>query len=165
MVYGGFLTLANSHLHHYWQYPTMVGFCHGGNMLGNHDDDDDDGDDGVDTDVTFRWPLLLRGVLESLPMIDSAPSTRSWFCLLLTPCHLALNIINQSLCSVVESTSMFITLNVYNSMFMTLKGYEWMFENKTSLSILMTACRLTPCALTLALEGNVWVGKRKFLHF
>ena len=26
----------------------MVGFCHGGNMLGNHDDDDDD--DGDDDD-------------------------------------------------------------------------------------------------------------------
>ena len=26
----------------------MVGFCHGGNMLGNHDcGDDDDGDDGL----------------------------------------------------------------------------------------------------------------------
>ena len=24
----------------------MVGFCHGGNMLGNHDDDGDDDDDG-----------------------------------------------------------------------------------------------------------------------
>ena len=41
MLYGGFLTLAHSHLHHYWQYPTMVGFCHGGNMLDNHDDDGD----------------------------------------------------------------------------------------------------------------------------
>ena len=36
MVYGGFLTLTYSHLHHYWHFPTMVGFCHGGNMLGNH---------------------------------------------------------------------------------------------------------------------------------
>ena len=37
MVYGGFLTLTYSHLHHYWHFSTMVGFCHGGNMLGNHD--------------------------------------------------------------------------------------------------------------------------------
>ena len=37
MVYGGFLTLTYSHLHHYWHFPTMVGFCHGGNMLSNHD--------------------------------------------------------------------------------------------------------------------------------
>ena len=36
MVYGEFLTLTYSHLHHYWHFPTMVGFCHGGNMLGNH---------------------------------------------------------------------------------------------------------------------------------
>ena len=29
----------------------MVGFCHGGNMLGNHDDDNDDnGDDDDDED-------------------------------------------------------------------------------------------------------------------
>ena len=36
MVYGGFLSLTHSHLHHYWHFPTMVGFCHGGNMLDNH---------------------------------------------------------------------------------------------------------------------------------
>ena len=36
LVYGGFLTLTHSHLNHYWHFPTMVGFCHGGNMLENH---------------------------------------------------------------------------------------------------------------------------------
>ena len=59
MEYGGFLTLTYSHLHHHWHFPTMVGFCHGGNMLGNHDCDwnedcDDDsggeGDGGGDDD-------------------------------------------------------------------------------------------------------------------
>ena len=33
IMYGGILTL--THLYHYWHIPTMVGFCHGGNMLGN----------------------------------------------------------------------------------------------------------------------------------
>ena len=28
----------------------MVGFCHGGNLLGNHDDDDDDDDGDDDND-------------------------------------------------------------------------------------------------------------------
>ena len=42
LVYGGFLTLTHPHLHYYWHFPTMVGFCHGGTMLGTHDDDDDD---------------------------------------------------------------------------------------------------------------------------
>ena len=31
----GFISLY-SHFYHYWHFPTMVGFCHGGNMLGNH---------------------------------------------------------------------------------------------------------------------------------
>ena len=36
IMYGGILSLTHSHLYHYWHIPTMVGFCHGGNMLGNH---------------------------------------------------------------------------------------------------------------------------------
>ena len=36
MVYGGFLTLTYSHLHHYSHFPAIMGFCRGGNMLGNH---------------------------------------------------------------------------------------------------------------------------------
>ena len=48
-MYGGILSLTYSHLYHYWHFPTMVGFCHGGNVLGNHDDDDDD-DVGYDDD-------------------------------------------------------------------------------------------------------------------
>ena len=43
-MYGGILTLTHSHLYHYWHIPTMVGFCHGGNMLGNHDDSYNDND-------------------------------------------------------------------------------------------------------------------------
>ena len=35
-MYGGILSLTFSHLYHYWHFPTMVGFCHGGNVLGNH---------------------------------------------------------------------------------------------------------------------------------
>ena len=36
MVYGGNLTLTHSHLYHYWHFPTMVAFCHGGNMPASH---------------------------------------------------------------------------------------------------------------------------------
>ena len=36
-MYGGILSLTYSYLYHYWHFPTMVGFCHGGNVLGNHD--------------------------------------------------------------------------------------------------------------------------------
>ena len=35
-MYGGILSLTFSHLYHYWHFPTMVGFCHGGNVLGDH---------------------------------------------------------------------------------------------------------------------------------
>ena len=34
-MYGGILSLTHSHLYHYWHIPTMVGFCHGENMMGN----------------------------------------------------------------------------------------------------------------------------------
>ena len=37
-MYGGILSLTYSHLYHYWHFPTMVGFCHGGNLLGNRND-------------------------------------------------------------------------------------------------------------------------------
>ena len=38
----GFCHLTDSHHNHHGQKPTMVGICHGGNMLGNHDDDGGD---------------------------------------------------------------------------------------------------------------------------
>ena len=41
-MYGGILSLTYSYLFHYWHLPTMVGFCHGGNLLGNHDHDAQD---------------------------------------------------------------------------------------------------------------------------
>ena len=34
----GFCHLTDSHHYHHGQKPTMVGICHGGNVLGNHDD-------------------------------------------------------------------------------------------------------------------------------
>ena len=38
----------------------MVGFCHGGNVLGNHDDDDgDDDDDGGDL-LCFAFSLCYK---------------------------------------------------------------------------------------------------------
>ena len=40
IINGGILSPAYSHHIHYWQIPTMVGFCHGGNLPASHDDDD-----------------------------------------------------------------------------------------------------------------------------
>ena len=37
IINGGILSLTDSHHHHHGQKPTMVGICHGGNVLGNHD--------------------------------------------------------------------------------------------------------------------------------
>ena len=54
IINGGILSLTDSHHHHHGQNPTMVGICHGGNVLGNHDDvDNDDDDDGYD--FSRRW--------------------------------------------------------------------------------------------------------------
>ena len=47
----GFCHLTDSHHYHHGQKPTMVGICHGGNMLGNHNDDD--GDEDGDGDNIF----------------------------------------------------------------------------------------------------------------
>ena len=35
IINGGILSLTDSHHYHHGQNPTMVGICHGGNMLGN----------------------------------------------------------------------------------------------------------------------------------
>ena len=37
IINGGILPLTDSHHHHHGQNPTMVGICHGGNVLGNHE--------------------------------------------------------------------------------------------------------------------------------
>ena len=61
IINGGILSPAYSHHIHYWQIPTMVGFCHGGNLLGNHDHDDDDNDDHQKTtkaNIMGRHPGL-----------------------------------------------------------------------------------------------------------
>ena len=44
-----------THLPYLWHIPTMVGFCHGGNLPESHDDDDDhnDGDDDDDYNDDF----------------------------------------------------------------------------------------------------------------
>ena len=34
IINGGILSLTDSHHHHHGQNPTMVGICHGGNVLG-----------------------------------------------------------------------------------------------------------------------------------
>ena len=38
----GICQVTKSHHNHRGQKPTMVGFCHGGNVPISHDDDDDD---------------------------------------------------------------------------------------------------------------------------
>ena len=50
IINGGILSLTDSHHHHHGQNPTMVGICHGGNVLGNHDVNDDVNDDEVNDD-------------------------------------------------------------------------------------------------------------------
>ena len=56
-INGGILSLTDSHHNHHGQNPTIVGICHGGNVLGNQDDEDgdyeddeDDYDDEIDKD-------------------------------------------------------------------------------------------------------------------
>ena len=52
----------------------MVGFCRGGNMLGNHDDDDDDDDDD---DCDWQWsfrPLPVQRV-RSVPQDERDEQT------------------------------------------------------------------------------------------
>ena len=53
----GICHLTDSHHNHHGQKPTMVGICHGGNMLGNHDGDfgdDNEDEDGDDDDVGVK---------------------------------------------------------------------------------------------------------------
>ena len=61
----GFCHLTDSHHYHHGQKPTMVGICHGGNMLGNHDgginNDDDDEDDDINDDDDGDDDELLCG--------------------------------------------------------------------------------------------------------
>ena len=42
IMYGGNWTLTHSHLYLYWHFPTMVGYCHGGNVPASHENYDDD---------------------------------------------------------------------------------------------------------------------------
>ena len=41
----------------------MVGFCHCGNMLGNHDGDDDDDDDDDDNDLLQNFSSSVPSLL------------------------------------------------------------------------------------------------------
>ena len=52
IINGGILSLTDSHHHHHGQNPTMVGICHGGNVLGNHDEFDEF-DEYDECDETF----------------------------------------------------------------------------------------------------------------
>ena len=54
-MYGGILSLTFSHLYHYWHFPTMVGFCHGGNVLGNHGGDGEHDDDEEISVTNLVW--------------------------------------------------------------------------------------------------------------
>ena len=58
----GICHLTDSHHNHHGQKPTMVGICHGGNMLGNHDDEWPDDDADADADDDDDWPDQLCGV-------------------------------------------------------------------------------------------------------
>ena len=67
MVLGGFLTLTHSHLHHCWHFPTIVGFCHGGNMLGNHDQHNYYDDPWP----TYPWASLLKNTQDEQLKLQS----------------------------------------------------------------------------------------------
>ena len=59
----GFCHLTDSHHYNHGQKPTMVGICHGGNMLGNHDEDhdfktfDDDCDESLNANTLMTAEL------------------------------------------------------------------------------------------------------------
>ena len=54
------MSLTDSHHNHHGQKPTMVGICHGGNVLGNHHD-------GHDDDLKITTMLtLMRSVLNAV---------------------------------------------------------------------------------------------------
>ena len=46
---------------HYCHIPTMVGICHGGNVLGNHHDHDDDNEDCADDDEEKQEGTFFLG--------------------------------------------------------------------------------------------------------
>ena len=57
IINGGILSLTDFCHHHYGQNPSMVGFCHGRNALGNHDENDGD-DSDVNGDVNGYCPFV-----------------------------------------------------------------------------------------------------------
>ena len=69
----GFCHLTESHHNHHGQKPIMVGICHGGNTLANHDvagGDDDAGDDnGDDNDDYPSSPFIFLQYEESCTLI------------------------------------------------------------------------------------------------
>ena len=52
----------------------MVGFCHGENMLGNHDDDDDDDGDDDDEEEEDDW------LDDGLTYVDAADNPEDPVC-------------------------------------------------------------------------------------
>ena len=56
----GICHLTDSHHNHHGQKPTMVGICHGGNMLGNHDDDLNDDDDHALDNLLADEPEIIE---------------------------------------------------------------------------------------------------------
>ena len=72
IINGGILSLTDSHHHHHGQNPTMVGICHGGNVLGNpdhqcyHDDHLYDDEHVIDADAKAEegQHRVHRGVRE-----------------------------------------------------------------------------------------------------
>ena len=82
-MYGRIMSLTFSHLYHYLHFPTMVGFCLGGNVLGNHDGDDDDEDTETEgnlyaVDDGQMQSSKLSNVFVLLSMVDLKNDYGQW---------------------------------------------------------------------------------------
>ena len=55
----GICQVTKSHHNHRGQKPTMVGFCHGGNVPISHDDNGDEYDDGDNMIMMMRVMIVL----------------------------------------------------------------------------------------------------------
>ena len=68
----GFCHLTDSHHYHHGQKPTMVGICHGGNMLGNQHEDAGDHDD-ESTKIMMRPTTKMVNMITWLSWVVGWP--------------------------------------------------------------------------------------------
>ena len=78
IINGGILSPAYSHHIHYWQIPTMVGFCHGGNLPASHDDHHHDHNHHDHHRLTRK---LLSSTDEQTQLDQSQSGAKDYCCL------------------------------------------------------------------------------------